>query len=89
MSKKNRPAEFPTDWHWERHHEDLLRGLEGAKGRLAAAEALPKGAPYREQNIEDAKSEIEAVHANLERYGWGQRAATKRPAGAAKSTRKK
>lgn len=83
---RNRPAEFPTDWHWEAEHDALLRGLAGAQGRLDAAHAQPKGAPYREQNIEDAQSEVDAVHAKLEHYGWGQKAASKRPK-EAKSTR--
>ena len=89
MAQKKRPAEFPTDWHMEAERDALLRGLAGAEGRLREAEQLPKGAPFREQNIEDAKAEIEAVHAKLEHYGWGQRAAAKRPAGAAKKTRAK
>ena len=86
---RNRPTEFPTDWHWEQHHDDLDRALAGAHGRLAEAEQLPKGAPYREQRIADAKAEIEGTHAQLEHYGWGQKLASKRPAGEQKKTRSK
>lgn len=77
---RNRPAEFPTDWHWERHHEDLLRGLAGAQGRLAEAKSMSKGTPYREELIEGAENEVAAVEAQLEHYGWGSKQASKRPA---------
>ena len=80
MPQKKRPAEFPTDWHWERHHDDLLRGLAGAHGRLEMAKGIPTENPDRKARIKDAEAEIAAVEANLERYGWGQEQASKRPA---------
>ena len=82
-AQKKRPAEFFSDWHWERHHEDLLRGLAGAQGRLLTAKNLE--GPDRDGRIAEAEAEIEAVHKQLEHYGWGVR--EKRPAGASKSKR--
>jgi len=81
------PAEFATDWHMEAERDALIRGLAGAKGRLLEAQQLEDGAPNKEQRIKDAKAEIKAVNDKLDHYGWGQKSASKRPAGQAKSTR--
>lgn len=65
MSKK-RPAEFPTDWHYEEHLQALQRELAGRKNRLAELEAMGDDA---EAAIEETKGEIDAVEGELRRYG--------------------
>ena len=81
---RNRPAEFISDEQWEAHHEALERELAGRSARLAELKAADDVEPAI---LEQAEAEVEAVHAQLDHYGWGQKKAAKRPAGAAKSKR--
>ena len=79
---RKRPAEFPTDWHWERHLEDLERELAGRKNRLAELQSLE---PVNDEAVAVTESEIAAVEKELARYGKGQQTASKRPAKAAET----
>jgi len=74
-----RPAEFPTDWHYENHLENLAREIEGRKSVLAGFEALPEGADGREAAIKRTKSELAAARAELNHYKKGPEKASKRP----------
>jgi len=75
-----RPAEFPTDWHYENHLENLAREIEGRKAVLAGFEALPEGADGREAAIKQAKNELAAARAELKHYKpTTQKTASKRP----------
>jgi hypothetical protein len=80
-----RPSEFPTDWHFQNHLENLEREIQGRKVILEGFEASPKGTADRELNIERTKLELEAAREQLEHYS-GHKGASKRPARAA-STR--
>ena len=86
MAKK-RPAEFPSDWHWEQHERDLKRALDGANYRLLEAESLDDLNPEKARLVADAKAEIEEANRQLAHYGWGPKAASRRPRAEKKETR--
>lgn len=85
------PDETPADkpktgnWYYEsgRHLEDLERELAGRLVRKAELVAMNA----HQDALDGIESEIEAVRANLARYGRGQKAADKRPAAAKQETR--
>ena len=81
---KSTPAEFASDWHFERHLNDLERGLAAAHNRKAELHAM--GAETVELEAEQDRV-IASIRAELASYGRGQKAAAKRPRAAAKETR--
>lgn len=81
---RKRPAEFPTDWHFEQHLKDLEREIEGRKDRLAWFKSMDKEVPDRELGIKTTEMELEAARAQLEHY-TGHKGASTRPAKATSS----
>jgi hypothetical protein len=70
------PGEFPSDWHRERHLEDLEREVTGRLNRLGELE--DRGAHPDE--IAQAEAEVEAAQGELARLGGkGHQQAEKRP----------
>lgn len=72
----NRPAEFPSDWHYEQHLEDTGRELAGRLNRVAELQAMNA----HPDQIAQAEAEVAAARDELEKYGAGQKTASKRPA---------
>lgn len=77
--------EFPTEWHQERHLEDLERELAGRERRIAELNELQTHPDVLAQ----AEADRDAVLAQLERYGKGPGAAAKRPRTATSTRAKK
>lgn len=75
MAKPSYPPEFASEWHYERHLEDLERELLGRERRLAELQAL-KTHP---EDLAQAEAEVEAVREQLALYGVGQKKASTRP----------
>lgn len=75
--EKNRPPEFASDWHYERHLADLERELAGRQARLAELKTLDT----TPSALAQAKAEVQAVRDQLAHYGAGQESASRRPAG--------
>ena len=86
MAKTNHPAEFVSQWQYERHLEDLERELAGRERRVAELQATPAAHP---DTVKQAQAEAAAVREQLAHYGHGQSAAAKRPRAAKKETRAK
>ena len=75
MTEKKFPAEFATEWHYERHLEDLARELAGREARLAELKTLDTS----QHVLDEVETEIAACRAELDRY-TGRKKASKRPA---------
>jgi hypothetical protein len=74
-----RPAEFPTDWHYENHLENLAREIDGRKAVLATFEALPDDAEGKDEAVKRTKMELKAARDELAHYTKGPKTASKRP----------
>lgn len=81
MAKKDIPAEFPTEYHYERHQGDLERNLAALERRVQELEAANVSA----SDIDAAKAAVEDAKAALAHYGWGPKQAASRPRKAAET----
>lgn len=88
MAQKKRPAEFPTDWHWEAHLEALKRELAGCEARISELKAMPENAAGRDESLALIEGERDATLAQMKHYGIGQENAAKRPKAAAKKEKR-
>lgn len=75
MAKTSYPPEFPSEWHYTRHLEDLERELLGRERRLAELQAMNATA----SELEQCEAEIEAARKQLAHYGAGPEKASSRP----------
>lgn len=68
MAKAKRPAEFPTDWHFEAHIEALKREIQGRKDRLAWFKSMDDDNPDRAPGMKQTQMELDAAEEQLAHY---------------------
>ena len=80
------PAEFPSDWHYENHLENLAREIQGYKDQVEYLKALEGPEEDKAQAIANAEGGLAAAQAELKHYS-GPKNASKRPKAEEKETR--